>query len=51
MRGAGRSGPATTWRDYRRAPDTRYGNAQGVVRNAFYVSLYMLITSVTSCNT
>jgi hypothetical protein len=34
-RGAGRTAPTTTWRDYARAPDARYGNAQGVVRNTF----------------
>jgi hypothetical protein len=51
MKGAGHSEPATTWRDYAHAPDARYGNAQGVVRNAFWVSSYMFITCVTSCNT
>jgi hypothetical protein len=51
MKGAGRSEPATTWRDYARAPDARYGDAQGVMRNTFWVSSYVFITSVTSCNT
>jgi hypothetical protein len=51
MKGAGRSEPVTTWRDYARAPDARYGNAQGVMRNTFWVSSYVFITSVTSCNT
>jgi hypothetical protein len=35
MRGVGHSGLATSWRDFARAPDIRYGNAQGVMRNAF----------------
>jgi hypothetical protein len=35
MKGPGHSEPVTTCRDYARAPDARYGNAQGVVRNAF----------------
>jgi hypothetical protein len=51
VRGAGRTAPMTSWRDYAHAPDARYGNAQGAVRNAFWVSTYMFITSVTSCNT
>jgi hypothetical protein len=62
MKGVGRSEPTTTWRDYTRAPDARYGNAQhapdarygnaqGVVRNTLWVSSYMFITSVFSCNT
>jgi hypothetical protein len=34
-RGAGRSGSATSWRDYARAPNARYGNAHGVMRNTF----------------
>jgi hypothetical protein len=51
MKGASRSEPMTTWCDYAHAPDARYGNAQGAVRNAFWVSSYMFITSVTSCNT
>jgi hypothetical protein len=38
-------------RDYACAPDARYGNAQGVVRHTFWVSSYMFINSVTSCNT
>jgi hypothetical protein len=50
MRSVGRTAPATTWRDYARAPDAKYGNAQGVVRNTFWVSSYMFITFVTSCN-
>jgi hypothetical protein len=50
MIGAGHSAPVTCWRDYARAPDTRYENAQEAVRNAFWVSLYIFITSVTSCN-
>jgi hypothetical protein len=33
--GAGRTAPATSWRDYARALDARYGNAQRVVSNAF----------------
>jgi hypothetical protein len=49
IKGGGHSEPATTWRDYTRAPDVRYGNAQGVMRHTFWVSLYMFITSVTSC--
>jgi hypothetical protein len=32
------------------SPDARYGNVQGVVRNAFWVSSYIFITSVTSYN-
>jgi hypothetical protein len=52
VRGAGRTAqPATIWRDYARAPDARYENAQGVMRNVFWVSSYMFITFVTSCNT
>jgi hypothetical protein len=51
MKGAGRSDPTITWRDYTFAPNARYRNAQGVVRNTFWVSSYMFITSVTSCNT
>jgi hypothetical protein len=51
VRGAGCTAPVTSWRDYARAPDARYGNAQGAVRNTFWVSSYMFITSVTSCNT
>jgi hypothetical protein len=50
MRGVGRTAPAKTWRDYARAPDAKYGNAQGVVRNTFWVSSYMFITFVTSYN-
>jgi hypothetical protein len=51
VKGAGRTAPVTSWRDYARAPDIRYENAQRVVRNTFWVSSYMFITSVTSCNT
>jgi hypothetical protein len=51
VRGASHSGPTTGWRDYARAPDARYGNAQGAMRNAFWVSSYMFITYVASCNT
>jgi hypothetical protein len=47
----GHSEPATTWRDYARAPNAIYGNAQGVVRHAFWVSSYMFINSFTFCNT
>jgi hypothetical protein len=47
----GHSEPVTTWHDYARAPDARVGNAQGVVRHAFWVSLYMFINFVISCNT
>jgi hypothetical protein len=47
----GHSEPATTWHDYARAPDARVGNAEGVVRHAFWVSLYMFINFVISCNT
>jgi hypothetical protein len=47
----GCSEPVKTWRDYACAPDARYGNAQGVVRHTFWVSSYMFINSVTSCNT
>jgi hypothetical protein len=46
----GSSEPATTWHDYARAPDARYGNAQGVVRHVLWVSSYMFINCVTSCN-
>jgi hypothetical protein len=31
----GYSEPTTTCRDYARAPDARYGNAQGIVRHTF----------------
>jgi hypothetical protein len=48
--GAGRHVPVIGWRDYGLAPDARYGNAQGVVRSAFWVSSYIFITSVTSYN-
>jgi hypothetical protein len=49
--GAGRSVPVTGQRDYARALDARYGNAQGVVRrNALWLSSYIFITFVTSCN-
>jgi hypothetical protein len=51
MKGGGHSEPATTWRDYARAPDAGYENTQGVMRHTFWVSSYMFITSVTSCNT
>jgi hypothetical protein len=51
MKCVGRSEPAITWRDYTRAPYAIYGNAQGVMRNTFWISSYMFITSVTSCNT
>jgi hypothetical protein len=51
VRGAGRTTPVTSWCDYARASDARYGNAQGVMRNAFWISSYIFITSVTSCNT
>jgi hypothetical protein len=47
----GRSEPTTTWRDYACAPDARYGNAQEVMRHTFWVSSYMFINSITSCNT
>jgi hypothetical protein len=50
VRGAGRTSPVIGCRDYARAPDARYGNAQGSVRNLFWVSSYMFITFVTSCN-
>jgi hypothetical protein len=33
VRGASRSGPAIGWRDYARAPDARYRNDQGAMRN------------------
>jgi hypothetical protein len=42
----GRGEPATTWHDYARAPNARHGNAQGVVRHAFWVSSYMFIIFV-----
>jgi hypothetical protein len=48
--GVGRSVPITSWRDYALTPDVRYKNAQGVMRNAFYVSSYIFITSITSYN-
>jgi hypothetical protein len=32
VRGAGRTVPVTIWHDYARAPDARYGNAQGVMK-------------------
>jgi hypothetical protein len=51
VRGAGRTTPMTSWRDYACAPYARYGNAQGVVRNTFWVSSCMFITSSTSYNT
>jgi hypothetical protein len=51
VRGADRTAPATSWRDYRHALDASYENAQGVVRNTFCVSSYLFITSFTSCNT
>jgi hypothetical protein len=51
MKGAGRSEPATIYRDYARAPDAKYGDAQGVMRNTLWVSSHMFITSITSCNT
>jgi hypothetical protein len=51
MKGVDRSEPATTWHDYTRASDARYGNAHGVMRNAFWVSSYKFITSVTYYNT
>jgi hypothetical protein len=47
----GRSEPATTWRDYAHAPNARHGNAQGVVKHESWVSSYMLINFVISCNT
>jgi hypothetical protein len=47
----GCSEPTTTWRDYARAPDAIYENAQGVVRHTFWISSYMFINSVTSYNT
>jgi hypothetical protein len=49
--GVGRTAPVTGWRDYAHAPDARYGNTQGAMRNAFCVNSYMFITSITSCNT
>jgi hypothetical protein len=47
----GRTEPVTTWHDYARVQDARHGNAQGVVRHAFWVSSYMFINSIISCNT
>jgi hypothetical protein len=46
----GRSESAITWCDYARASYARYGNAQEVMRHAFWVSSYMFINSVASCN-
>jgi hypothetical protein len=51
MMGAGHCEPITTWHDYAHAPDAIYGNAQRIMRNTFWVSSYMFITSVISCNT
>jgi hypothetical protein len=48
--GAGHSAPMIGWCDYARAPDARYENTQGAVRNAFWISSYIFITYVTSCN-
>jgi hypothetical protein len=50
-RGAGPKAPATGWHDYASALDARYGNAKGGVRSTFWVSSYLFITYVTSCNT
>jgi hypothetical protein len=43
VRCAGRTTPATSWRDYARTPDARYVNTQRVMRNTFWVSSYMFI--------
>jgi hypothetical protein len=48
--GADRSALVIGWLDYARAPNARYGNAKADMRNAFWVSSYIFITSVTSCN-
>jgi hypothetical protein len=34
MKGADRSEPATTWHDYARAPDARYGNAHNLAQHS-----------------
>jgi hypothetical protein len=47
----GHSEPVITWHDYACAPDARYGNPQGVMRHAFWVSSYIFINFVTSYNT
>jgi hypothetical protein len=38
VRGASRTTPVTSWRDYAHVPDARCENAQGVTRNTFWVS-------------
>jgi hypothetical protein len=47
--GVGHRIPMTGLCDYALSPNIRYGNDQGVISNAFWVSTYIFITYVTSC--
>ena len=42
MNNSGQPMACTSWRDFALSLDARYGNAQGVVRDAFWVKLYIL---------